>query len=105
MGYRFSTYVAWWTRQAVERALMNQAKTVGTPIHKQRETRQERKAIEAENGTLPGFAEPKIDHWFNPSEQIVSLDQVVDGSDGSTSFDLLEYDAPSPDASCESRGS
>lgn len=51
MGYRFSTYAAWWIRQAVERALMNQAKTVRTPIHKQREIRQERKARELENET------------------------------------------------------
>ena len=38
-----------------------------------------------------------MDHWFNPSEQIVSLDQVVEGSDGSTGVDLLESDAPSPE--------
>ena len=31
MGYRFSTYGAWWIRQAVERALINQVKTVRTP--------------------------------------------------------------------------
>ena len=40
MGYRFSTYAARWIRQAVERALMNRVKTVGTQIHKQHETRQ-----------------------------------------------------------------
>ena len=97
MGYRFSTYAAWWIRQAVERALMNQVKTVRTPIHKQREFRQERKAIEAENETLPGYAKRNMDHWFNPSEQIVSLDQMVEGSDGSTGVDLLESDAPSPE--------
>ena len=97
MGYRFSTYAAWWIRQAVERALMNQVKTVRTPIHKQREFRQERKAIEVENETLPGYAKRNMDHWFNPSEQIVSLDQVVEGSDGSTGVDLLESDAPSPE--------
>lgn len=47
MGYRFSTYAARWIRQAVEWALMNRVKTVGTQIHKQHETRQQRKAIEA----------------------------------------------------------
>lgn len=97
MGYRFSTYAAWWIRQAVERALMNQVKTVRTPIHKQREFRQERKAIEAENETLPGYAKRNMDHWFNPSEQIISLDQPVDGLDGSTGVDLLESDLPSPE--------
>ena len=38
-----------------------------------------------------------MERWFNPSEQIVSLDQVVEGSDGSTGVDLLESDAPGPD--------
>ena len=36
MGYHFSTYGAWWIRQAVEQVLMNHVKTVRTPIHKQR---------------------------------------------------------------------
>jgi RNA polymerase sigma factor (sigma-70 family) len=90
MEYRFSIYAAWWIRQAVERALMNQLKTVRTSIYKQREFRQERKAIEAENETLPGYAKRNMDHWFNPGEQIISLDQSVDGLDGSTGVDLLE---------------
>ena len=97
MGYRFSTYAAWWTRQAVERALINQVKTVRTPIHKQREFRQERKAIEVENETLPRYAKRNLDHWFNPSGYIVSLDKVMEVSDGSTGVDLQESDAPSPE--------
>jgi RNA polymerase nonessential primary-like sigma factor len=38
-----------------------------------------------------------MDHGFNPSEQIISLDQAVDGLDGSTGVDLLESDYPSPE--------
>ena len=98
MGYRFSTYAAWWIRQAVERALMNQAKTVRTPIHKQREIRQERKARELENETLPGYAKRNFNHWFNPAQQIISLDQPIDNLDGATGVDLLESDEPSPEA-------
>ena len=32
-GYKFSTYATWWIRQTIERAIMNQTRTIRLPIH------------------------------------------------------------------------
>lgn len=39
-GFRFSTYATWWIRQNVEKALMNQVRTVRLPVHVIREINQ-----------------------------------------------------------------
>ena len=36
-GFRFSTYATWWVRQTIERAIMNQTRTIRLPIHVLRE--------------------------------------------------------------------
>ncbi len=98
LGYRFSTYAAWWIRQAVERAIMNQGKAVRTPIHKQREQWAARREFEAEAlAGEPGYARKTWEQWFNPQDQIISLDQPIDGDEGLTAVDLLESEEPGPD--------
>lgn len=37
LGFRFSTYATWWVRQSIERAIMNQRRTIRLPIHKIKE--------------------------------------------------------------------
>ncbi len=39
-GFRFSTYATWWIRQAVERAMMHQARVIRLPVHVVRELQQ-----------------------------------------------------------------
>lgn len=39
-GFRFSTYATWWIRQAIERAIMNQARTIRLPVHLLKELNQ-----------------------------------------------------------------
>ncbi|MDR0701198.1 MAG: RNA polymerase sigma factor RpoS [Azoarcus sp.] len=39
-GFRFSTYATWWIRQSIERAIMNQSRTVRLPVHISKELRQ-----------------------------------------------------------------
>lgn len=37
LGFRFSTYATWWIRQTIERAIMNQTRTIRLPIHVMKE--------------------------------------------------------------------
>ena len=37
LGYRFSTYATWWIKQTIDRALMNQGRTIRLPIHVMKE--------------------------------------------------------------------
>ncbi len=39
-GFRFSTYATWWIRQNIERAIMNQSRTIRLPVHVVKELKQ-----------------------------------------------------------------
>src|SRR5919201_5662344 len=59
-GYKFSTYATWWIRQAVQRALANQARTIRLPVHiRERQLLLARvsAALEVELGRDPTVAE------------------------------------------------
>ncbi len=69
-GFRFSTYATWWIRQTVERAIMNQGRTVRLPIHVVKEintyNRAARKLTQA------------LNHEVGPEEIAASLNRDLD---------------------------
>lgn len=68
-GFRFSTYATWWIRQTIERAIMNQTRTIRLPIHVVKELniylRASRELIQ------------KLDHEPSAEEIAQSLDKPV----------------------------
>ncbi|WP_461482189.1 RNA polymerase sigma factor RpoS [Porticoccus sp.] len=70
LGYRFSTYATWWIRQSVERALMNQTRTIRLPIHVVKELNVYLKASRR--------LAQELDHDPTAEEIARSLDKTVD---------------------------
>lgn len=68
-GFRFSTYATWWIRQTIERALMNQTRTIRLPIH----------VVKELNVYLRAAREltQKLDHEPTPEEIAEMLDRPV----------------------------
>src|SRR6185369_9402031 len=57
-GFRFSTYATWWIRQNIERAIMNQSRTIRLPVHVVKELNQVLRAqrnMEAKSGGDSGL--------------------------------------------------
>jgi RNA polymerase primary sigma factor len=55
-GFKFSTYATWWIRQACQRAVANQSKTIRIPVHvdeRRRKLSRERQKFEAAHGREP----------------------------------------------------
>ncbi|MDN3609039.1 RNA polymerase sigma factor RpoS [Vibrio ostreicida] len=69
-GFRFSTYATWWIRQTIERALMNQTRTIRLPIH----------VVKELNIYLRTARElsQKLDHEPTAEEIASQLDKPVD---------------------------
>jgi RNA polymerase nonessential primary-like sigma factor len=92
---RFSTYATWWIRQSVERAIMNQCRTVRLPIHIIRELavylRASRK-LEQQLGRRPSVEEiayelgtsPKsVKRFFSLNDPTLSTDELASIDSGS----------------------
>ena len=89
-GCRFSTYATWWIRQSVERAIMNQCRTVRLPIHVIRELtiylRTSRK-LEQKLSRRPTAEEVARELDTKPTnvERIFGLSEPVSSTDGISS--------------------
>ena len=68
-GFRFSTYATWWIRQTIERAIMNQTRTIRLPIH----------VVKELNVYLRAAREltQKLDHEPSPEEIATLLEKPV----------------------------
>lgn len=69
-GFRFSTYATWWIRQTIERAIMNQTRTIRLPIH----------VVKELNVYLRAAREltQSLDHDPSPEEIAALVDRPID---------------------------
>jgi len=115
-GFRFSTYATWWIRQSIERAIMNQARTVRLPVHMVRELNQILRAkyhLEAQHhdgkeasaediASLVGRPVEEVQDILALSEHATSLDAPLDNDPQSSLMDMLPDDGDiGPDAQAE----
>jgi RNA polymerase primary sigma factor len=102
-GFKFSTYATWWIRQAVSRAIADQARTIRIPVHMidaiNRVTRTQR-ALVQELGREPTSTElgkeldlppKKIEELLKLARETVSLEAPMGDADASLA-DFLEDD-------------
>ncbi len=108
-GYRFSTYAYWWIRQAITRAISQQARTIRLPIHiteklnKIKKTQRElasllgRSATTSEIAESLGMESAKVGEYLKAARQTLSLDVRI-GEDRDTELsEMIEDDEASPE--------
>jgi RNA polymerase nonessential primary-like sigma factor len=86
-GFRFSTYATWWIRQTVERAIMNQARTIRIPVHVLKEMNVYQRAARelAQQLDREPTADDVAEHLDRPVDDVKRLFRLTEHT---TSMDL-----------------
>ena len=89
-GFRFSTYATWWIRQNIERAIMNQSRTIRLPVHVIKELNvilRARRHLESHGVSDPGdediahltgFTVDEVRRMLRLNDRVASLDAPLD---------------------------
>ena len=101
-GFKFSTYATWWIRQAIQRGLADQSRTIRVPVHmvdQINKLRRLRHQLLSEIGREPtpeeiaaqmGASVQKVNHLLKISQETISLETPV-GDEGDSQFgDFIE---------------
>ena len=104
-GFRFSTYATWWIRQAITRAIADQARTIRIPVHmvetihklsrvsKQLMQELGRDPSTAEIADRMGISEQRVNEIQKIAQDPVSLESPVGEEDESKIGDFVEDDS------------
>lgn len=108
-GYKFSTYATWWIRQAITRAIADQARTIRIPVHMvetinklvriQRQLLQElgREPLPEEIAKEMGISVERVREIMKIAQEPVSLETPIGEEEDSHLGDFIEdQDAPAP---------
>ena len=108
-GYKFSTYATWWIRQAITRAIADQARTIRIPVHMvetinklirvSRQLLQEygREPTPEEIAKAMGISEAKVREIIKIAQEPVSLETPIGEEEDSYLGDFIpDDDAPAP---------
>ena len=108
-GFKFSTYATWWIRQAITRAIADQARTIRIPVHMvetihkvsrySRQMQQElgREATADEIGEKMGMSAEKVREIMKIAQDPVSLETPIGEEEDSHLGDFIpDEDTPAP---------
>jgi len=107
-GYKFSTYATWWIRQAITRALADQARTIRIPVHmvetmsKYSKARRRilqdlgREPLPEEIAAEMGINVDKVYHIMKISQETISLETPIGDEKDSTLVEFIEDEKSTP---------